>query len=354
MTRCTPLQLALTLGALAIVACNEDSSPTSTSADQNPQLATATTTYVARDLGTLGGVGSEANDVNTKGYVIGTSATKDGKAHAFLWKNGVMADLGTLGGEESRAEAINDADQVVGWSITSRGQQHAFRWSNGKMTDLGTLGGSASAAAGINSSGQIVGWSLMARKPGYPETTRHAFLWKNGKMINLGVLGGYDSRANDINDAGQIAGSSSTRGGRTHAFLFSNGSMKDLGGLDANGYFSSAEAISPSGTVVGYGSSGNQSHAFRYLNGKMTDLGGLGSIDFSMATDARAGRIVGGLDSPYSIRRGFDLYQGHVTLLPLLGGKRNEAAAMNSTGSIVGWSETPSPDDIHATLWIRR
>lgn len=138
-----------------------------------------------RDLGTFGGPDGEAVAINQRGQVVGWVDTKktsaadrhggffcgDGKyshpaPHAFLWANRRITDLGTLGGLESEAAAVNDMGQVVGWADTKRKDSkgcavgHAFVWEGGKMSDLGTLpGGKRSEAVAINDRGHIVGWS---------------------------------------------------------------------------------------------------------------------------------------------------------------------------------------------------
>lgn len=76
--------------------------------------------YAVTDLGTLGGDGSRALGINSKGQVVGSADTAGGHAHAFLWESGKMRDLGTLGGDTSEADAINDRGEVVGISRTEK------------------------------------------------------------------------------------------------------------------------------------------------------------------------------------------------------------------------------------------
>jgi probable HAF family extracellular repeat protein len=165
---------------------------------------------VATDLGTLGGVQSQALDIDNHGRIVGWArpASPDGvfplTRHAFLWENGAMTDLGTLGGEESIAHAINDNGQVVGW-LGDIYDKHAFLWQEGSMRLL--PGSEFSQAFDINSQGDIVG-SYIAQLEG--GTAFHAALWRNGVRYDLNDLVG-DPRVclnwvNAINDAGQMVG----------------------------------------------------------------------------------------------------------------------------------------------------
>ena len=107
------------------------------------------------DLGTLAGddvdsdgVGSIAFDVNDAGLVVGRSTTSSGEHHAFVWDptTWVMRDLGTLGGSYSEAHAVNERGEVTGYSTTASGANHLFVWtSETGMTDLGTLGDGSGA-----------------------------------------------------------------------------------------------------------------------------------------------------------------------------------------------------------------
>src|SRR5712692_3460680 len=97
--------------------------------------------------------------MNAAGDVVAASPSGSGNTHASLFRNGQVIDLGTLGGLNSEATAINKSGLIVGNSQIASGSVHAFLYSNNVMTDLGTLGGANSYATAINDAGQIVGRS---------------------------------------------------------------------------------------------------------------------------------------------------------------------------------------------------
>jgi probable HAF family extracellular repeat protein len=100
------------------------------------------------NLGSLGGTESEANAINGKGHIVGSSrlATKSGAYRAYLHApGGVMKDLGTLGGDYSVGNSLNDSGDVIGWAETSQNTGYGFKYRTqflymgGKMWDLRNL-----------------------------------------------------------------------------------------------------------------------------------------------------------------------------------------------------------------------
>jgi probable HAF family extracellular repeat protein len=169
------------------------------------------------DLGTLGGLSSEAWGLNAAGQVVGWAQNASGQRRAFRYSGGIMQDLGTLGGNESAAYDINSAGDVVGYAKIADGTRRAFRYTSGVMQDLGTFNNiGASEARGINDAGQITGFSELDYQGGGP----NAFLLTNGNMVNLGSLGGGLSYGFKVNASGQVAGWTTRMNGSPRGFRY--------------------------------------------------------------------------------------------------------------------------------------
>ena len=268
------------------------------------------------DIGTLGGMRSQANSVNNDGVVVGQSENLDGQTRAFIWKDGKIREIpGTT------AYDINDDETVVG-SIQSGSRYYreskAFQWtsstgvddgimprlndglspkkltgharainnngdiamvgqgiamyailrkSSGSSLDLGHFGGMISLAYDVNDGGEVVGYSKVGRR------AVAAFLYQHGKLIDLGNLGG-DSGAHGINNKTEVVGSSKLRSGKFAAFLWQDGNMKDLGSLGGGG--SNARSINDQTVIVGQSKTSDGSKAaFIWQGGEMTNLNDL-------------------------------------------------------------------------------
>jgi probable HAF family extracellular repeat protein len=263
------------------------------------------------DLGTLGGAGAGASDINASGQVVDDADTASGGDHAFLWNpttanslTGMMIDLGTSPGFSiNGAAGINNAGQVVGTEQDASGVKHAFLvmpvdtnadgkpdvWYqdsnhdgfNDLMRDLGTLGSSFSTADDINASGQVVGYSNTAAG-----TPPDAFRWQNGVMTILGPKSALFATA--TNDSGQVVGTVAARYFQEHAGLWQgNGGWKDLGTIGGVVGYSNASDINASGQVVGYsefsGGTSGVHHAFLWQSKPgMVDLNTLVSTGFDL------------------------------------------------------------------------
>jgi probable HAF family extracellular repeat protein len=273
--------------------------------------------YNVFNIGTLGGPGTYATDINESGQITGNSDTGNvGQYHAFVTKaNGLdMTDLGALpGGNTSQGHGINARGQVTGISEVATGIS-GFIMPQAFIADLSggirpVTDGTQTAGMGINDSGQVAGYIFEPLHPG----TDAFVTGPNGlNALPIGGLHGEGDRAYGINSSSQVVGAGLFNSGFHHAYITSpnHASALDLGTL--GGYQSTATSVNDSGQVVGSSTTefGLESpfHAFIVdANSEMTDLG-------------------------------------------TLGGKNSEAYDINSDGVVVGWADTAIGNRKHAFI----
>jgi probable HAF family extracellular repeat protein len=317
-------------------------------------------TYHLIDLGTLGGVHSEAHGINSQGQVVGWSETASGAHHAFLWTAATgMQDLGTLGGTRSDANDVNDNGQVVGTATNAAGSMRGFIWTAaGRMRELSTFGGSYAQAFAVNAVGDVGGQITGVTGKTYPIAaiwTGATYEEVEGTSWSYGVAG--------LNDVGQAAAAGDV-GGHARPFFYTRtaaGWTKveiPAGQLDAQ----PRGTVNNAGQVVGY---------FRRLDGGISGFvwsaaGGLHSLP---------SLVPGGRVDPYDIN-GASVVAGFVegtnsvieqpavwtptvdggwTLQVLPAGDNNEgiAFAVNERGDVAGWVHRPGAAR-HAAIWLLR
>jgi probable HAF family extracellular repeat protein len=225
----------------------------------------------------------------------------------------------------------------------------------------GLIGGDRDVQA-VNDAGQVTGWT----------GAYHAMLVTGGIARDLGTLGGSYSQGMAINSQGQVAGFSSVADGTSRAFLYSTGAMQDLGTLPG-GREGLGFAINDRGQVAGYSEIGSGSaslppgfkmpntfdpglifgpgmiaHAVIFDHGKVTDLGTLGGSDSVALGINSSGTVVGSSQTASGVVHAFVYQAGHLIDLGTLtnispppsanGLSSSHANAVNDLGQIVGTS----------------
>lgn len=161
------------------------------------------------DLGTLGGLNSNARAINENGWVVGASSEAGGNV-GFLY-TGSLPLIGLL--PMTVAYDVNEAGAITGVYNNGVSQRACYRAPDGSLTDLGTLGspyGIWALALNNAPAPTVVGSARISKgATQYPR----AFRWQygNAAMTDLNKLtsnrGKFILRsASGVSDSGLIAG----------------------------------------------------------------------------------------------------------------------------------------------------
>ena len=274
------------------------------------------------DLGTMGGIASDARGISADGSVIvGTIQIvinkedwQENTLHAFRWtKAGGVQDLGTMGGKSAIATGIAlNGSIIVGSFKDNNGNWHAFRWTQaGGAQDMGTMGGRSAYANAVSNDGSVIVGQFTNEDPKiifkplppyYPKY--HVFRWTQASGVqDLGTMGSDSARATGVSSNGSvIMGDFQDTNNDVfkHVFRWTQASgVQDLGtmgGTSAVAGGISADGRVIAGTVMQLGS---DSHFFRWTQeeGAHELDGPNASFAFIRGVSADGSVIVGMADS---------------------------------------------------------
>jgi CSLREA domain-containing protein len=248
-----------------------------------------------KEIGTLGGLNTQAWGVNDNGAVVGQSQLANNQTRPFLWRDvnsdglwqqSEMIDLGPVNGSTfGRGFSISNNNIVVGNSTDgATGFTLATMWRDdnangiadaGELRVLGNLGGSNANASGVNDNGYVCGTSESSGLSSNGLPIQRAFLWHDdngngvsdpGEMKNLGTLGGEFSSVLRINSVNEIIGWSDAVGINTaHAIRWKNNFMLDLNAAipqNSGWVLTESRGVSDNGKITGYGTINGVQHAY--------------------------------------------------------------------------------------------
>ncbi len=168
--------------------------------------------------------------------------------------------------------------------------------------------------------------------------TAHGIVWDPaGRFHDLGGLpGGSSARALAINEQGEVAGVAGSPSGDTHAVIWRHGRITDLG--TAGGRSSSVVGLDDAGTVFGtVWSSDDTSRAVRWdAQGHVTLLPGLGGAGSSTQVHNTMGMSAGQATTRAGVQdMAFWDRHGQVTDIMQARSNQTSATAMNDRGVVV-------------------
>ncbi|MBT9494233.1 MAG: PEP-CTERM sorting domain-containing protein [Paucibacter sp.] len=247
-----------------------------------------------------------ANDVNSAGLAVGTSAvTSFGSAPLpVMWSNGAVSALAMPQGFTSgSANGVNAAGVIAG-TVGSGSVQRAVLFSAGGsslITATAANGSLMTSAFGINDAGLVVGIGIDPNNAAV--NVGMVYDSVTGVMSTVGALAGANAAINfAVSNSGYVVGTSSINQGSGNPFIWSASTGMVAIGLPEATSQGSARGVNDQGWVVG-NAGGQYSVPFLYADGATYSLQSLLSAgsgwDLSTNTSASAmsiannGSIVG-------------------------------------------------------------
>ncbi|MGJ7440693.1 hypothetical protein [Aquipuribacter sp. MA13-6] len=232
-----------------------------------------------RDLGTLGGAGAVANDVDDLGRAYGVSSPVSGSSTATVWdRRGARAlplpDPGAPGA--SRVNAVTASGDAVGAApVRSSGTTttQPVRWDTRGLRHVPTVLPPLEEtrfATALGVDGDVVVGEASRLDPGTARTSTRAVRWEDGKVEELAPLGSYRfTRATDVSPDGYAVGFASGFAGFPSidgsAVLWTEDEAVDLEtvvvDLPDGLQLRNAESVDDEGRISGFGTTGGRNVA---------------------------------------------------------------------------------------------
>jgi probable HAF family extracellular repeat protein len=199
-----------------------------------------------RSIDVPGAVATRALGINARGEIVGSYTDAAGMTHGFRWRNGNVTTIAFPGANHTEAWGINPRGDIVGrYRVAGDTRIFGFLLRRGVYTDISVAGHLNTLPIKITPSGVIVGCfhdtNFLRDMRGYVQrgdrvesfellpSTMHNGVARNGRLI---------------------AGISFESMSLVHGYVLDRGRYRQFDYPGAT--FTSAQDVSPSGTVVGY------------------------------------------------------------------------------------------------------
>ena len=301
------------------------------------------------DIGTLGGNMSYALGINDSGVVAGYSYLSDNTTtHAFLWTAaGGMVDIsaGLQPGTSSQANFVNVRGNVAGTSLVgTRPQVPAARIGHRWSLLPSFRKDNRNYGFGINKLEQVTG-----QQYGDPDLYVHAFLWdlRAGTKAILQSIprGGVNTVGNAINDRSHVTGTGDNPAiGGYEALLWTSTTAMPIliGQLGTDGY-TAGEGINKNDEVVGLNSPTLAGFYWNASTGivPLQSLGGTVSAALGINDTGMISGYGGTATGIVHAVRWSHYTDAPLDLGTLLSGGNSYARGINNLGQVVGFADVP-------------